>query len=167
MFQKPLVATDFGNQTDILYNLVLHLFSESKPTLHLVTVIEHEEFLPNAMRNQPGVAASVPVQPVMNIETEDVEREIESYLDEARQFFENAGFHVNPILQYGVASECILDAAQQHDCDCILLGSHGYRKIMDVLIGTTADNVLKFSRVPVLLAYKGNTEPRKRRFFEM
>ena|SRR5687768_3602500 len=47
--------------------------------------------------------------------------------------------------------EGIVEAAQKHDCDLILMSSHGRRGLARLTLGSVADKVIQLSKVPVLV----------------
>ena len=47
--------------------------------------------------------------------------------------------------------EGIVKAAQEHDCDLILMSSHGRRGLARLAIGSVTDKVIQLSKVPVLV----------------
>ncbi len=68
----------------------------------------------------------------------------------------------------GVASEChiedaaaarvcdvIVEQAKNHQCELIVMGTHGRRGLNHALIGSDAERVIRMSPVPVLLVRSG------------
>lgn len=49
--------------------------------------------------------------------------------------------------------DAIVDAAEKHNCDLILMASHGRRGLDRLLHGSSAEGVLKHTRVPVLVMH--------------
>jgi nucleotide-binding universal stress UspA family protein len=47
--------------------------------------------------------------------------------------------------------EGIVAAAVKRDCDLIFMGTHGYRGLMRLALGSVAEKVTRFSKVPVLV----------------
>lgn len=50
----------------------------------------------------------------------------------------------------GVPHEQIVNASKQMDADLIVMGTHGHNLLKDVMIGSTARKVVKYSEKPVL-----------------
>ena len=48
-------------------------------------------------------------------------------------------------------AEAIVDAARAHQCDLIVMGSHGQRGLSDRLAGSVTQHVLRYSAVPVMV----------------
>jgi nucleotide-binding universal stress UspA family protein len=51
-----------------------------------------------------------------------------------------------------VPAQGILDAADEHRADLIILGSRGRGTFANLLLGSTAERVLRYAKVPVLIA---------------
>jgi nucleotide-binding universal stress UspA family protein len=49
--------------------------------------------------------------------------------------------------------EAILDAAEKHGCDLIVMASHGRRGFSGLLLGSETQKVLTHSRLPVLVVH--------------
>lgn len=58
-----------------------------------------------------------------------------------------------PAVGYGEPANAILAAAEEHDADLIVIGSHGYRRLERIL-GTTAARVVNLSRRHVLVVHE-------------
>jgi len=54
------------------------------------------------------------------------------------------------LVSEGNPAEEILKAAEERDCDLIVIGTHGFGRIAEAMIGGTARHVLRNSRKPVL-----------------
>jgi nucleotide-binding universal stress UspA family protein len=51
-----------------------------------------------------------------------------------------------------VPAQGILDAADEHRADLIVMGSRGRGTFANLLLGSTAERVLRYAKVPVLIA---------------
>jgi nucleotide-binding universal stress UspA family protein len=51
-----------------------------------------------------------------------------------------------------VPAQGILDSADEHHADLIILGSRGRGTFADLLLGSTAERVLRYAKIPVLIA---------------
>ena len=51
----------------------------------------------------------------------------------------------------GLVAESILNTAKKHDCDLIVMASHGRKGIQRVLLGSETQQVLTHSSIPVLV----------------
>jgi nucleotide-binding universal stress UspA family protein len=51
-----------------------------------------------------------------------------------------------------VPAQGILEAAEQNDADLIVLGSRGRGTFANLLLGSTAERVIRYAKIPVLIA---------------
>ncbi len=75
-------------------------------------------------------------------------------LAKARHEAEAAGVHCETLMREVVGkrvAEVVVEQVAQHDCDLVILGSHGRRGISRLALGSTAEGVARISLVPVLL----------------
>lgn len=62
-----------------------------------------------------------------------------------------AGVKVEPVFLKGIPAEKILDYAEENGIDLIVMGTQGLTGIKRFLIGSVAENVLRHSKVPVMI----------------
>jgi nucleotide-binding universal stress UspA family protein len=75
-------------------------------------------------------------------------------LAKARRIAEEAGVHAESLLREVTnerVAQVIVDQARQHDCDLIVMGTHGRRGFSRIAMGSEAEQVARTSLVPVLL----------------
>jgi nucleotide-binding universal stress UspA family protein len=99
------------------------------------------------------VVPRMPVPPVdaaAAIAARDLERSFSRVLHDANEALPpDVGLDTR--LVYGKPARQILDIAREHDCDLIVMGSHGHGRLHGALIGCTSATVLRESTIPVLL----------------
>lgn len=59
--------------------------------------------------------------------------------------------HVETVQISGPAQSGILEQAQKHQADYIVMGSHGHTAIYDLLIGSTTQHVLRKAACPIVI----------------
>jgi nucleotide-binding universal stress UspA family protein len=64
---------------------------------------------------------------------------------------EKAGFTVRPLLIDGIPWREIVTIADDENVDLIVVGSHGRSDIMQMLLGSVSENVIRHARQPVLV----------------
>jgi len=76
----------------------------------------------------------------------------EENLNQAGKHIE--GYDVEPVLVYlsGNVAASILQAADEHDADLLLMGGYGRSQVREVVLGSTVDAVLRESRIPILIS---------------
>ena len=62
-----------------------------------------------------------------------------------------AGLQAESILRVGNPFEEIVNAARELGVDLIVIGSHGYRGLERLLLGSTAERVVQYAKCPVLV----------------
>ena len=72
-------------------------------------------------------------------------------LDFARRYLEVHETQAEFVHEHGRAAEAILQSAARHDADLLLMGGYGAKSIWQAMIGNTVEDVLRESRLPVLV----------------
>ena len=72
---------------------------------------------------------------------------VQEYSDTLR----GAGIESNALLIRGPIVETILQQAERIDADLLIVGSHGFGALYDLLVGSASRGVLKRSEIPVLV----------------
>lgn len=88
--------------------------------------------------------------PVAVVSVMDSEEEALARLDEARAYL--AAHNVEVTTQRGdpPAAQAILQAAQATESDLILMGGYGYSPVLEVILGSAVDRILREGTQPVL-----------------
>ena len=81
-----------------------------------------------------------------------VVREAEDYLAQVQQRLRCRGLtRIETAVWYGPAAEAIVDAARVREADLIVMSTHGRSGIGRLVLGSTAEQVLRSTRTPILL----------------
>jgi nucleotide-binding universal stress UspA family protein len=72
-------------------------------------------------------------------------------LGEAEEYAESHGVQAIPLFKHGRVTATVLDTAEAYDCDLILMGGYGRSPVVEVVLGSAVDEVLRASRQPVLI----------------
>lgn len=72
-------------------------------------------------------------------------------LEEAKQYVERYGIKPTVTLESGEVGERLLRAGQDQACDFFIMGGYGYGPVMEVVLGSAVDQVLRQSLWPVLI----------------
>lgn len=67
------------------------------------------------------------------------------------QLGKEAGLKVKPVSLRGIPAEEILNYAEKNGIDLIVMGTKGLKGIEKLLIGSVAENVIRHSKVPVMI----------------
>jgi nucleotide-binding universal stress UspA family protein len=76
-------------------------------------------------------------------------------LQECAERLRAAGHEVSPLVVQGAIAETILTEAVGLDAQLIVMGSHGYGAIADLIVGGVSKVVLRKARCPVLVIPPG------------
>ena len=103
---------------------------------------------------------SIPLVVVTVIETG---RTTSAALERAREYLDSHGVplllgrrhsdgaQATYVEESGPVPEAILKTAESHGCDLILMGGYGLSPVLEVVLGSAVDQVLRGSRMPVLI----------------
>jgi len=73
------------------------------------------------------------------------------YIDEAQEYLANYNIKATYVRSNNSVATAILEAAQVHACDLVILGGYGYNAMMAAVMGSTVDEVLRRSSYPVFI----------------
>lgn len=72
-------------------------------------------------------------------------------LERARGYLEGHGAQATYVVEHGPVAPAILRTAEAHGCEMILSGGYGTAPLLEVVLGSSVDQVLRESKVPVLI----------------
>lgn len=83
---------------------------------------------------------------------ESTKKNLHSFCDETTSSFKSCPFLVDEIiLKEGIPVNEILKTVDSKNCDIVVMGTHGYGMIADVLIGSNARRVVRRCKKPVMI----------------
>jgi nucleotide-binding universal stress UspA family protein len=74
-------------------------------------------------------------------------------LAEAGEYLEAQGVPATLVQEYGPVPDLVLRAAEEYESDLILIGGYGHGPMLEVVLGSAVDEVLRSSRQPVLICH--------------
>jgi universal stress protein A len=133
-YHRVLLATDFYDDASQVVHTFLKVAGDDLPNAAIVTVVPDTAML--AMTYMPDLENEI---------TQKVKTHLRNFQDKHglsdQNLFVRAG---QPKLE-------ILKAAQDHDSDLIILGSHGRGTVMSLFLGSTANAILHGAQSDVLI----------------
>lgn len=137
--KKLMVATDFSEQSQLAARYASRLAQQMRSQLELLHVVPSELYLTDPY--------------ILPAELEQAERprgmtalhEFEKKIPELR-----ALRHKNIVLS-GLAAESIIQAAEEHGIDLLVVGSHGRSGIKKLALGSVAEKIVRNLHCPVLV----------------
>ena len=89
--------------------------------------------------------------PLVILTVGEGEREAEEVIDHARLYLIARGVSATYVTREGSAAAAIAETVEAHHCDFLLMGGYGFRPWLEVVLGSTVDQVLRWRRWPVLV----------------
>lgn len=81
-----------------------------------------------------------------------IQEALQKFVEKARQQGEDPAFMTDEIIvRKGSPADNILEVAEAQQCDLIVMGSHGHGGLVGAVMGSTAQRVLRRSKIPVLV----------------
>ncbi len=71
--------------------------------------------------------------------------------EEAKRYLEQEGVSYEGIFREGHPAQIILETAQAYACDLIIMGAYGHRHFLEILFGSTVDDVMRRTTLPILI----------------
>ncbi|GIV27918.1 MAG: hypothetical protein KatS3mg027_1732 [Bacteroidia bacterium] len=137
MIRKILVGIDFSEHSKKTLKYAIQLANKFSADITLV----HSYTLP-LVNFETGY-----IPPV-----EDMQKEAEAEMNALLNQF--SGYRFNTIIKMGFAAEVILEVAEEQGFDLIVVGIVGQGFIKEKLIGSTAYDLSRESKIPVLIIPK-------------
>jgi nucleotide-binding universal stress UspA family protein len=139
MFERILYPTDFSDVSRKALEYCKKLKEAGTKKVIVLHVIEMDPNIEKVPAN---------IKQVFKKELEQTARkEIEAMAAELRK----TGFDVSARIELGSPVKEILKVEGEENVSAIVLGSHGKSNIKEILIGSVSENVIRKSRVPVLV----------------
>ncbi|WP_255149690.1 universal stress protein [Halorarius halobius] len=142
--RRVLVPLDDSPMADRALKQALEDYPDAE--LHLLHVIDYVE---------AGYAASPDMGMGAYIDEweEAARNRAEARFDEARETARAEEFDgdVETAIEVGPPSRTIVDYAEEHDMDYVVMGSHGRSGVSRVLLGSVAESVVRRAPCPVLV----------------
>jgi nucleotide-binding universal stress UspA family protein len=72
-------------------------------------------------------------------------------LARAQEYLETHGVQAELVKESGPVAEAILKMADEHESDLVIMGGYGHGPVLEVVLGSSVDQVLRASRRPMLI----------------
>lgn len=89
--------------------------------------------------------------PLEVLAVDDSNRINQTTLDQVKEYLAAHGVQARYFLESGPPVEAILGLSQQEKCDLIIMGGYGFGPLLEVILGSTVDQVLRDSPAPTLI----------------
>lgn len=139
--KKIILPVDFSDTSDKLLD----------EAVKFAKVINGEITLIHVASTDVGfVIGDVGFQYIPDVEEKEIKYELQE-LNKLEQRIIAQGIDCSHILKQGVASDTILNYAEEQNADFIIVGSHGRSGMYDMFIGSLTKEITKRSKIPVLV----------------
>ena len=138
---KLLVAVDFSDPTEMILKVAKRMATSLNAPVALVHAAEPE---PDFVGYDAGPEV---VRGQVAKEMRDEHRKLQALADKLR----DEGVDVTALLVQGPTVETVLATAKKQGSDLIIVGSHGFGAVYDLLVGSISRGLIKDSPIPVLV----------------
>jgi nucleotide-binding universal stress UspA family protein len=141
MYDTILVPTDGSDAVTAAVDRAIDLAEQYDATLHGLYVVDSGSY--GTLDLSSGVVV------------EALENEGERALGELADRAEAAGIAVETEMVHGTPHTAILDYAEEHGVDLVVMGTHGRRGFDRFLLGSVTEKVVRTATVPVMTVRVG------------
>jgi nucleotide-binding universal stress UspA family protein len=138
---KILVAVDLSEATNKVMRVTEYLAKATEGEVRLLHVAEAE---PDFVGYEAGPEV---VRDQVAKEFREEHRKVQEHADALRQ----AGVGAKGLLIQGPIIETVLGEAKRFEADLLIVGSHGFGALYDLLVGSSSRGILKDTNIPVLV----------------
>ncbi len=137
MIKKIIFPYDFSVSSKAVIPYVKDFAKLGAKDVIIVTVLEYEELFTHVMFKE--------------LEIRRFKEKTEERLTAVKKDIESTGFGVSTVVDFGMPSKVIIRTALEEKADLIIMGAQGNSAFMKMVLGSTAENVLKRSTIPVMV----------------
>ena len=135
MYERILLPTDGTPSTERAIEQALELADMCGASIHVLSVVDK---------------TIVPTDVRAGILYDELESECAEAVAEVEAAANEAGIDVETTIEHGTPYKIILDYVDEHDIDCIVMGTHGRKGLDRYLLGSVTAKVVRLSKIPVL-----------------
>jgi nucleotide-binding universal stress UspA family protein len=134
-----LVPVDFSETSELAVDHAVSFAKLFNAKITLLNVVEYLMF-PNDIYAVSGVDAM----------RSQFNEESKRQLARMEQRLSNSGLQIKSLIRTGRAAHEAVEAAKDLKVDLIVIGAHGYKGFTHVLLGSTAEKIVRLAPCPVL-----------------
>ncbi len=138
-----LVPIDLSENSIHSFNLGCTLSNQSGGVLHLMHVIK-PHYSTGSLINEDNLK---------KIKIHNVKEELHKFINE----IPHTSANITEVIKFGDPLKEILSYSEKNNIDLIIVNSHGWSGRLNTIMGNVANNLFKFSSVP-LICFKNYTE---------
>ncbi|SDY46639.1 universal stress protein [Halobellus clavatus] len=138
MYERILIPTDGSECADSAVDHAIDIATQYDAELHVLSVVD--------TRDMSHSAPAISPQQVEQTLRERAESVVESVAERAA----DAGVEAVTAVEPGVPDDVVVEYAADHDCDLVVMGTHGRTGLQRYLLGSVTERTVRRSSVPVL-----------------
>jgi nucleotide-binding universal stress UspA family protein len=89
--------------------------------------------------------------PLVVISVTENNRLAMSSLTRADKYLRSHGVTATLVRKSEPVTEAILETSDEHKCDFIIMGGYGFSPLLEVVLGSTVNQILRESRIPMII----------------
>jgi len=155
MFSRILLSTDFSEQAEIAYPWAAKMAACDGGKVILMHALEDD-----LVATAPVFAGYMaPGALDLGSYREEFRAGAQRALDAAAEKLRAQGVEVEAVLvERGKPSQAIVATAKEMDCSVIVISTHGRGGLAHLLLGSTAEKVVRTAGVPVMTVHQKHAE---------
>jgi nucleotide-binding universal stress UspA family protein len=151
-----LVPVDLSDASKFVVETTAELAQQLSARVILLHIVEPvATYVPVGATMDVIAAAHPPLEPAESLSAPDAR------LKALAEPLEAAGIEVEPVTLIGLAIDDILEQAEKHHADYIILGSHGHGALYHLFSGSVITGILKHAKCPVVVVPSRPEKPGK------
>jgi nucleotide-binding universal stress UspA family protein len=152
MFKKILVCLDGSEIAEKIMPFAVDQAKAMKAELNLLRIVP----IPGGLTLDIPGSPSLPLRSASAPEHLKKDEEMAlSYLNKTAEAFKSPGVKVTLNTLIGSPGPNIINYAKENSIDLIAISSHGHSGFRSVLLGSTAEYVIRESKLPILMIRPG------------
>lgn len=139
--KKILIPTDFSGCANAASEVGLQIAQEASACVNFIHLC-----------HTPGDWVKLSIEEEQQYpETKQRIGQAKAELSKWIKYAKSLGVEAEKTLAFTMEPEAILSHAEEHDCDLIVMGSHGASGIKEWLLGSNTQHIVRNAKVPVLV----------------
>lgn len=148
--KKVLIALDYNTNATQIAETAYSFAKSMKAEITLIHVVENEVYYTSFITSPiTGLVDFDSATFYQYMNSESLISAANYYLDKMKKHLKDSNVHT--IVETGDFAEVILSTAKDLKVDLIIMGSHSQKWLEQVLIGSTTEQVLNHTPIPLLI----------------
>jgi nucleotide-binding universal stress UspA family protein len=144
---KILIPCDFSDQSISAFRLGLDIAHSASAEIHLLNVVEvpivHDELI-------------TPIQSFDELLLKELRDQAETRFEELRKEYSKEKVIIKTSVEFGSVIATIIGYLEEQNATLAVMGTKGVTGLQEVLMGSTAEKIVRYAPCPVIVAKKYN-----------